>query len=87
MQHADLMKLKERVREVVQRSVVDPNLGDISLEAEADDGSSGLLRVLVEVKSLDDVSDADLDRLQASIENALSAMDDRFPSIRFDEAA
>jgi len=87
MQHSDLTKLEERVREVARKSALGRHLGNVRLEAEADDEGSGLLRVLVGVRALDEVNDVDLERLLASIESALSALDDRFPSVRFEEAA
>jgi len=87
MPQAELSALKKRVADVARKSPLGKRLKDIVLEADRDDEGSDFLRVLVEVKTLESVKDEDLEALVRSIENALSGLDERFPSVRFADAA
>jgi hypothetical protein len=87
MPQAEIPMLKKRVSEVARRSAIGKRLKDVVLEADRDEEGSDFLRVVVQVKTLDSVRDEDLEELIRSIENALSDLDERFPSVRFADAA
>jgi hypothetical protein len=87
MKQADFSELKKRVEDVTHDSPVGDRIKNIVLEADRDDEGSDFLRVILEVSSLDDVEDSDLDPVIESIETAILEVDDRFPSVRFADAA
>lgn len=86
MTQADLSTLEKRVRDVAKESILGERLKDVTLEADRYD-ESDFLRILVEVKTLESVSDEDLEAVVESIESAVSELDERFPSVRFADAA
>ncbi len=84
---ADFALLRDRVREVVRRSPVSERVNDIVLEADRDDEGTDFLRVVLEMKAIDDVDDSELEALIESIEKAVGDVDERYPSVRFADAA
>jgi hypothetical protein len=62
-------------------------LKDVTLEADHDEYGSDFLRVLVEIDSFDGITDENMEALTTSIENTVSGLDERFPSVRFADAA
>ena len=87
MQRTELSALKDRVSEVARKSAVADGLTDIVLEADRDNDGGDFLRIILKIKSLDRVSYKDLAALTTSIENAVGDIDERFPSVRFADAA
>jgi hypothetical protein len=87
MQRTDLSRLKERISEVAAQSALAGRLKDIVLEADRDNEGGDFLRVILRIKSLDRANHKDLEELAASIENAVGDVDERFPSVRFADAA
>lgn len=87
MRQADFSELKKRVLEVTHDSPVGERIKNVILEADRDDDGSDFLRVILEVSSLDEVEDSDLVPVIESIETAILDVDDRFPSVRFADAA
>ncbi len=84
---ADLDTLKQRVLEATKESAVAERVEDIFLEPDRDDEGNDFLRVVVQVKDLGDTADADFEALLESIESAVAAVDERYPSVRFADAA
>ena len=87
MKQADFSVLKRRILDVTHDSPVGERIKNVILEADRDDEGSDFLRVILEVSSLDDVKDSDLDPVIESIETAILELDDRFPSVRLADAA
>ena len=87
MQNADLSKLKALVSGLVRKSKLANHLKSVVLESDGTGDESEFLRVIIEVDTLSDVSDEEMEALTTAIENAIPNLDDRFPSIRFAEAA
>ncbi len=87
MKQADFSVLKKRVLDVVHDSAVGERVRNVIVEADRDDEGSDFLRVILEVDSLDDVRDADIEPVIESIETAIAELDERFPSVRFADAA
>lgn len=87
MTQIDLRKIRDRVAEVAKDSAVADRVDEITIEADSDNEGSDFLRVVVTLKDLDTVDDGNLERLIEAVEDAVSVLDDRFPSVRFAEAA
>lgn len=87
MATADLEVLKKRVAEVATGSAIGDTVADIVLEAASDDEAGNFLRIIIEVKNLPKLSAVDAQKLLIDIEDAVSSMDERYPSVRFAEAA
>jgi hypothetical protein len=87
VRQADFSVLKKHILNVTKDSVVGDRISDVVLEADRDDEGSDFLRIILEVKSLDGVSDTDIEAVVESIEAAAAEMDERSPSVRFADAA
>lgn len=83
----DLDTLKQRVLETVKQSTVGPRVENIVLEQDHDDEGIDFLRVVVLVKSMDKEKASDFEELLEAIEEKISTVDDRYPSVRFSDAA
>jgi hypothetical protein len=84
---ADVSVLRKRIIDLARTSVVGGRVKDVILETDQDDDGSEFLRVTLEVLPLDDVQDDELVALIESIESAVGEVDERFPSVRFADAA
>ena len=85
MPYADPSTLVTIVKKIVGASPLAPKFNGVEIQASDYDDDSEFIRVLVHLKSLDDVSGDDVDMLNSSIEGAFVNHDDRFPSVRFSE--
>lgn len=83
----DLATLKERVLETTSASAVGPQVEDVVLESGRDNEGSEFLRVIVQLKHGAGADDAELEALLEAIERAVGAVDERYPSVRFSDAA
>ncbi len=86
MRQADLFSLKDTIQETARTSL-GARLKDVTLEADKDEYGSDFLRVLVEMDSFDGISDETMQAVITLIENAVNRLDERFPSVRFADAA
>lgn len=84
---ADLDELRKRVLATARESSLKDQVHDITLESASDDDGSDFLRVFVELKQAEKTPQADLLALLEAIEEMISGIDDRYPSVRFAEAA
>jgi hypothetical protein len=84
---ADIPTLEKRVADIARRSSLGARLQDISLEPARDDEGSDFLRIVLEMKTLDSIPDEEIEALVSSIEKGVSELDERFPSVRFADAA
>lgn len=84
---SDLSELKERVLDTAKKSPVGPQVQAVELEADRDDQGADFLRVTIQLKNGGKAKDADLEALLESIEDAVGAVDERYPSVRFADAA
>jgi len=87
MKHADLSNIKESIEQAVRKSALGKRLKDVTLEADHDSDGGDFLRVLLEIDSFDGVSDENMLALIESIEDTVSVLDERYPSVRFSDAA
>ena len=84
---ADLDTLKRRIVEAATRSGVAAQLGNVAVEADRDEDGADFLRVIVQVKDVAQVDEAEFDTLLEAIERAVGDVDERYPSVRFSDAA
>ncbi len=83
----DLKTLKERVLETAKRSSVGQRVQDVMLESDHDDEGGDFLRVIIQVSHGDKADYAALEALLEAIENDVGSIDERYPSVRFSDAA
>jgi hypothetical protein len=83
----DLATLKQRVIDVARASTLGKQVEDVVLESDRDEGGADFLRVVVYVRHDDQPKYDKLEALLETIEDTVSAVDDRYPSVRFSDAA
>jgi hypothetical protein len=83
----DLATIRKQVLETARRSSVAERVEDVVLEPGRDDEGADFLRVIVQVKPGDESDDAELEALPEAIESTVGSLDERYPSVRFSEAA
>ncbi|PXA85855.1 hypothetical protein DMC25_09055 [Caulobacter sp. D4A] len=83
----DLETIKGRVVEATKAAQGHLAIDDVVIEAARNDDGSDFLRVVVQIKHSDKTEDRDLEALLEAIEDAVSAVDERYPSVRFADAA
>jgi hypothetical protein len=83
----ELSNLEIRVRNAIRTSAVGEHLRNVVVEADRDDEGTDFLRIVLEMTGLEEVSDDDMESVMRSIESTLSEVDERFPSVRFSDAA
>ena len=83
----ELADIKETVLKATAVAAAKAGVADIVLESDRDDGGTEFLRVLVELKPGKSPPNEDLEALLEAIEDAVGAIDDRYPSVRFPDAA
>jgi hypothetical protein len=83
----DLEPVKDRILEAAKSSALGKTARVIEIEADCDDDGAEFIRVVLQVKPGDNVQDADYEALLERIENAVGAIDDRYASVRFLDAA
>jgi hypothetical protein len=84
---ADLQTIKDHVIRATRTSAPNVDVADVTLEADRDDEGADFLRVIVQVKPGDEADDDALEALLEVIEEAVEAIDERYPSVRFADAA
>lgn len=88
MSQLALADLEKRITEVVKNSAMGARVQNIVLEQDNYDEDSEFLRIIIRVKDVEDLKDHDLATLTDSIqETVIDSGEERFPSVRFAEAA
>jgi hypothetical protein len=85
MKHADLSELRDRIVDLARDTAVGKLVESVAVEADEDDG--GFLRVIFQMKDIEKVKAEEVQPLVRSIEDLVAEVDERFPSVRFAEAA
>jgi hypothetical protein len=83
----DLKTLKQIVIDTAKRSPLARRVAAVELEPARDDDGDAYLRVIVRVKNVDRADKKALANLIEAIEDAVSKRDERYPSVRFPDAA
>lgn len=84
---ADLSTIKERVVNATRAAEAKVGIADVILEVDRDDEGTDFLRVIIEVKHSDRANEADFEAWLEAIEGAVGEVDERYPSVRFADAA
>jgi len=87
MMQTDLTILRERIFDAAKASSVGTRVEDVTLESDCDEDGSDFLRVVIRIKEGGQTVDAEFQALLESIENAVGVLDERYPSVRFADAA
>jgi hypothetical protein len=87
MKQADLAELKRRVEDISKDSALGSRIKQVEIEADEDGEGGTFLRVLLFVDHSDDLDWDNVEPLVTSIEDSVGAIDERFPSVRFADAA
>ena len=83
----DLATLRERVRELTRASPVAPHVEDVVIESDWDNEGSDFLRVKIKLFDSENINVRDLESLLKNIEDVIGKIDERYPSVRFLDAA
>lgn len=83
----DLSELREQALDAVRSTETAHDVADITLEQGEDNDGWQFLRVMVQLKAEAKPTDDDLLALQDAVQDRLIDLDERFPSVRFPDAA
>ena len=83
----DLATLKRLIIETARKSPVGEKVEGVDLESDRDDDGVDFLRVMIRLKSIDEADYPALADLIEAIEDAVGEIDERYPSVRFPDAA
>ena len=84
---SDLETIRRRAIEAIEASALAVRIQDVALESDRDDEGGEFLRVMVQVGQGTAPRDQDLRRLIEVLEDAIGEVDERYPSVRFLDAA
>jgi hypothetical protein len=84
---SDLETLRRVIDETARRSPVGYKLQDVELEPASSDDGDEYLRVMIRLKGTEEADYPALQRLIEAIENKVGELDERYPSVRFPDAA
>ena len=87
MPQVDSKSLRKLIFDLAGTFDVGKALKGVDIEPSAEDEREGTLRIILRVEDLEKADIADLAKLVGAVEDSLSEKDDRFPSVRFAEAA
>jgi hypothetical protein len=87
MKRSDLSELQSRISDIVERSSLRKRARGVSVEAEESIEGGDFLRVIVKLKGSEKLRYRQVAPLLKSIEQSVAEVDERFPSVRFREAA
>jgi hypothetical protein len=87
MPQVDSKSLKKLIFKLASAYEVGKALKQVDIASSAADDGEGTLRIILRVEDLEKANIADLEKLVGAVEDSLSGQDDRFPSVRFAEAA
>ncbi|HTT80295.1 MAG TPA: hypothetical protein VMF86_11505 [Stellaceae bacterium] len=83
----DLDTLRQRVIDATQKSPLAAHVENVTIEADRDAEGADFLRVILQIKDRGNPDEADFESLLEKIERAVGDVDDRYPSVRFSDAA
>jgi hypothetical protein len=86
MKLTDFSELEGRIAEIIQQST-GKRAVDVSIEAEEYVEGPGFLRVVVKIKGSQRLNHKKVAPLVDTIRETVGQVDERFPSVRFQEAA
>lgn len=87
MAQVDFAAIEKLVAAAAEQAAIGNAVDRIELEADQSEGGSDFLRITLYLKQLEKIEDKQLLAVIKSVEDNLIEKDERFPSIRFAEAA
>lgn len=87
MKQADLAELERRIEAISKNSAFGSRVKQVEVEADEDGEGGAFLRVLLHLDHSEGLDWDQVEPLVRSIEESVAAVDERFPSIRFADAA
>jgi hypothetical protein len=84
---ADFDVLRQRINDAVHESALSKLVNDIVIEADQDEQGDDFLRITLGLQSSHRVRATDLTKLVREIRTVVGDVDDRFPTVRFADAA
>jgi hypothetical protein len=83
----DLETLRQVVIDTAKKSPVGEKMERVDIESAQDSEGDEFLRVMIRLKNIDEADRPTLVTLIESIEDAVGELDERYPSVRFPDAA
>jgi hypothetical protein len=87
MKVSELSDLRARIIKIAKKSTIGGRVQDVIVESDDYGDGTDFLRVSVQLRNIDTITVEDVEPLVKSIEDVVAKLDDRFPSVRFSEAA
>ena len=87
MRQVDIADLRGRIEKISKSSALGARIRQVGVEAKTDAEGDAFLRVSLQLDHTDDLEWDSVEPLIRSIEDAVAAVDDRFPSVYFADAA
>lgn len=83
----ELAEIQKSVSAAARKGALDSLIRAINVEADMDENDDEFLRVEIALVPTDKDIDAELEAAIERVEDAVAAVDDRYPSVRFLDAA
>jgi hypothetical protein len=87
MRISDFSQLRGQIVRLARTSPVGDRIKGVEVEPGEDDTGGEFLRIVVQVRDLEDLKTEDVEPLVESIEDFVAQRDERFASVRFADAA
>jgi hypothetical protein len=87
MKQAELTELQRRIEAVSKASALGARVKHVEVEADEDGEGDPVLRVSLQVEQPESLDWDEVEPLVRSIEESVAAIDERFPSVYFADAA
>jgi hypothetical protein len=87
MKQAETTELKRRIEAIGRASPLGSRLRHVDVEADEDGEGGSFLRVSLQLEHPETLNWDEVEPLVRSIEESVAAVDERFPSVRFADAA
>ncbi len=84
---AEIAELKRRIEAVSRASTLGARVKNVEVEADEDGEAGEFLRVSLQLERRENLDGDEVEPLVRSIEKAVGATDERYPSVRFPDAA
>lgn len=84
---SSIEELKKTVLQAVEQAPLSKKIEEVAVETDVDDDGTEFLRVNLSMRGSKDEPDEAFEALLEKIENAILAVDERYPSVRFLDAA
>jgi hypothetical protein len=87
MKQSDLSDIKSRIARLAKKSSVGKRVRNVVVETGDYGDGTEFLRVVLQMRDLDSLEPKQIQPLIQLIEDEVARVDERFPSVRFAEAA